>query len=106
MYTLDKQRGKDGSVIYRTDNFAYPLQKDRYGGYKIKSGELIRVCMTSDFFLEEADKWRDEAWDNMRQRSDVGCHILSSHQAAGTGGCLSASGLWQGMEEYLVQCNL
>ncbi len=50
MYTLDKQRGKDGAVIYRTENFDYPLQKDRYGSYKVKSGELIRVCMTSDFF--------------------------------------------------------
>lgn len=29
------------------------------------------VCMTSDFFIEEADKWREEAWDIMKQRSDV-----------------------------------
>ena len=77
MYTLDKQRGKDGSVIYRTDNFAYPLQKDRYDSYKVKSGELIRVCMTSDFFLEEADKWRDEAWEIMRQRPDVIFYLLT-----------------------------
>jgi hypothetical protein len=27
--------------------------------------------MTSDFFLEEADGWRPEAWDIMRIRSDV-----------------------------------
>ena len=47
-----------GADIYRTNNFNYPLQRDRYGNYKIKSGELIRVCMTSDFFLEEADQWR------------------------------------------------
>ena len=26
------------------------------------SGEQIQVCMTSDFFLEEADPWRAEAW--------------------------------------------
>ena len=77
MYTLDKQRGKDGADIYRTENFNYPLQKDRYGGYKVKSGELIRVCMTSDFFLEEADKWRDEAWEIMRQRSDVIFYLLT-----------------------------
>ena len=23
------------------------------------------MCMTSDFFLEEADEWRDEAWENV-----------------------------------------
>ena len=32
---------------------------------------MISVCMTSDFFLEEADEWRDEAWAMMRTRSDV-----------------------------------
>ena len=49
--------GNDGSEIYKTKNgFRYPIQKSRGGGYKIKSGEMIRVCMTSDFFLEEADR--------------------------------------------------
>ena len=31
------------------------------GFHKVQSGEMLRVCMTSDFFLEEADPWRDEA---------------------------------------------
>ena len=29
------------------------------GKYKIQSGEMISVCMTSDFFLEEADPMAD-----------------------------------------------
>ena len=78
MYFLDKMREKDGSVIYRTKNgFDYPLHKDRHGNYKIKSGETIRVCMTSDFFLEQADEWRSEAWDIMRERSDVVFFLLT-----------------------------
>ena len=78
MYYLDKTRGKDGGEIYKTKNgFDYPLQKDRHGRYKIQSGELIRVCMTSDFFLEEADPWRAEAWDIMWQRRDVKFFILT-----------------------------
>lgn len=77
MYTLDQQRGKSGADIYRTDNFNYPLQKDRHGSYKVKSGELIRVCMTSDFFLEEADRWRDEAWEIMWRRPDVIFFLLT-----------------------------
>ena len=79
MYYLDKTRsGKDGSRIYRTGNgFNYPLQKDRHGNYKIKSGEEIRVCMTSDFFLAEADEWRGEAWDIIRTRSDVIFFLLT-----------------------------
>lgn len=72
MYFLDKLHNRDGSCIYRSKtNYNYPLQKDRKGNYKIKSGEMIRVCMTSDFFLENADEWRDEAWNLMRLRSDV-----------------------------------
>ena len=78
MYFLDKMRDQDGSHIYRTKaGFNYPIQKDRSGNYKIKSGEMIRVCMTSDFFLAEADKWRDEAWELMRIRSDVIFFLLT-----------------------------
>jgi protein gp37 len=78
MYFLDKIRDKDGSRIYRTKaGFNYPVQKDRKGNYKIKSGEMIRVCMTSDFFLAEADEWRDEAWKLMHMRSDVIFFLLT-----------------------------
>lgn len=72
MYFLDRQRGGDGGRIYKVrNNFDYPLQKDRDGRYKVKSGEQIRVCMTSDFFLAEADGWRPEAWRIIKQRPDV-----------------------------------
>jgi protein gp37 len=78
MYFLDRVRDRDCSEIYRTKaGFDYPLQKDRTGNYKIKSGEMIRVCMTSDFFLEEADEWRSEAWEMMRQRPDVIFFLLT-----------------------------
>ncbi|MBO6141137.1 MAG: DUF5131 family protein [Ruminococcus sp.] len=78
MFFLDKMRDMDGSSIFRTKaGFNYPLQKDRQGRYKIQSGEMIRVCMTSDFFLEEADKWREDAWDIIRQRSDVKFFLLT-----------------------------
>lgn len=78
MYFLDRVRDRNGADIYPTKaGFTYPLQKDRKGNYKIHSGELIRVCMSSDFFLEEADPWRDEAWQIMRQRSDVKFFLLT-----------------------------
>ena len=54
MYCLDRMRDQDGSRIYKTSNFNYPIQKDRQGRYRVQSGELLRVCMTSDFFLAEA----------------------------------------------------
>ncbi len=78
MFYLDRLREKNGDNIYKTKaGFRYPLQKDRKGNYKIKSGEMIRVCMTSDFFLEEADEWRREAWQIMSQRRDVKFFLLT-----------------------------
>ncbi len=77
MYFLDKIRDQNGADIYRTQNFDYPLQKNRAGAYKIKSGETLRVCMTSDFFLAEADQWREEAWSIIWQRRDVKFLLLT-----------------------------
>lgn len=78
MYFLDRARERSGDEIYKTKSgFTYPIQKKRDGGYKIQSGEMIRVCMTSDFFLEEADAWREAAWELMRERSDVIFFLLT-----------------------------
>ena len=72
MYFLDKQRGMDGSRVFKVSNkFNYPLQKDKSGKFKIQSGEKLRVCLTSDFFLEEADKWRGDVWKIIKARPDV-----------------------------------
>ncbi|MCR5537317.1 MAG: phage Gp37/Gp68 family protein [Succinivibrio sp.] len=78
MYYLDALHDKDGSQIYRTKaGFRYPLAKDRSGQYKVRSGEMLRVCMTSDFFLKEADQWREDAWQIIRQRPDVKFFLLT-----------------------------
>ena len=90
MYFLDEQRGKSGADVYRTKaGFRYPLSRDRQGRYKIKSGEQLRVCMTSDFFLPEADAWREEAWDIIRQRPDVVFFLLTKRPER-VRGCLPA----------------
>ncbi len=78
MYCLDARHGKDGREFYPTKNgFDKPLKKNRRGDYKIKSGEMIRVCMTSDFFFEEADEWREEVWRMMEERRDVIFYLLT-----------------------------
>ncbi len=77
MFYLDRQRGKNGAEIYRTGSFRYPLSKDRSGSYRVRAGETLRVCMTSDFFLPEADEWRPEAWDIIRARPDVVFFLLT-----------------------------
>ena len=78
MYYLDSQRNSCGSNIYRTkQGFNYPLQKNKDGSFKVASGEQIRVCMTSDFFLEQADVWREAAWSIIKERSDVKFFLLT-----------------------------
>ena len=77
MYYLDKIRDRDGSVIYKTQNFYFPISRNRRGDYVVPSGATLSVCMSSDFFLEEADEWRSEAWEMMRQRSDVKFFIIT-----------------------------
>ena len=88
MYYLDSQRGRDGSEIYRVKtNFNLPLKKDSQGNFKVKSGETLRVCMTSDFFLEEADAWRPEVWKMIHERSDVNFWLLTKRPER-ISGCL------------------
>lgn len=78
MYYLDSVHGDvDSSKVTKTSAFNYPLSRSRDGRYKIKSGEMLRVCMTSDFFVEGADKWRDDAWEIMRMRPDVKFFLLT-----------------------------
>ena len=70
MFRRDESIGKDPGEIVRTSSFSLPLQKFRDGGYKLPSG-VCYTCMTSDFFIEEADGWREEAWEIIRKRRDL-----------------------------------
>ncbi len=77
VYRTDSRYGRDSSVPEKNKNFDLPLHKDRSGSYKIRSGELVYTCFTSDFFLDAADQWRGEAWDIMRIRSDLRYLIIT-----------------------------
>lgn len=71
VYRGDAKRNVDSSVVTQTKSFDLPIQKKRNGEYKIPSGTLVYTCFTSDFFVEDADVWRPEAWKMMRERSDL-----------------------------------
>lgn len=78
MIETDEKRGLDGTSVFKTQlGFKYPLSRNRDGWYKVESGEQLRVCMNSDFFIEEADKWREDVWQIISQRSDVKFFILT-----------------------------
>lgn len=71
VYRGDAKRGMDSSLVTQTKNFDLPLRRKRNGDYKIPSGTLVYTCFTSDFFVADADAWREEAWKMIRQRSDL-----------------------------------
>lgn len=71
VYRGDARRDVDSSVVAQTKKFDLPIRKKRNGEYKIPSGTLVYTCFTSDFFVEDADLWRSDAWDMIRQRTDL-----------------------------------
>lgn len=77
MYFLDGKRGIDTSVITRTKNFNLPVRRDTHGNYKLKSGMQLYVCLSTDFFIEEADEWRPEVWRMIKERSDIAFRLLT-----------------------------
>ncbi|NLE25704.1 MAG: DUF5131 family protein [Clostridiaceae bacterium] len=69
----DLKRGVETEKIVKTDNFYAPIEKKKNGEYKMKSG-VVYVCFQGDFLIEEADEWRSECWDIIRERTD--CHFI------------------------------
>ena len=77
MYRRDAEFGKDSSVVTKTGTFYLPMAKTRSGEYKLKSSGYVYACMTSDFFIEEADEWRKDAWTMIRRRQDLRFFIIT-----------------------------
>jgi protein gp37 len=63
--------GRDFSTVLRTKpaTFNAPLKWDE--------PKLIFTCSWSDWFIEEADQWRDEAWDIIRRTPQHTYQILT-----------------------------
>lgn len=90
-------QGKNPYNIRRaTTGFKLPLSKikDKYKKlekyemqYKIPSYSTVRVCTTSDFFIEEADEWRAEAWKCIHERYDIK-FIIETHRPERISQCL------------------
>ena len=78
VYRKDESIGKDAGVVTRTGDYGLPLRKNRNGEYKLSAQDgTVYTCMTSDFFLEDADGWRQGCWDMIRERTDLHFHIIT-----------------------------
>lgn len=77
------------NAVYRNNKeFRLPIQKTRIKNkkhkvekyemqYKVPAGTVINVCSESDFFIEDADYMRNEAWDIIHERSECLFHITT-----------------------------
>ena len=77
VYRLDKRYGRNPKEVKKTGSFSYPLWKNRKGEYKLQTDKPVYICMTSDFFIYEADGCRDEIWDIIKTRSDLDFHVIT-----------------------------
>ncbi len=77
MYRADAKFGRDSRDVHKTQSYHLPVRRRRNGSYVIPSGTMVYTCFTSDFFIEEADPWREEAWAMMRTRSDLNFFMIT-----------------------------
>ena len=75
VYRIDSRHEKDASEVKKNaSSFGEPIKRSRSGEYKHPSGTFFFTCFSSDFFLEDADVGRGDAWRIMKERSD--CHFF------------------------------
>lgn len=65
----DAKRGVNTEEIVQTKDFDKPVLKLKNGNYKMKTG-IVYTCFSTDFLIEEADEWRAQCWNMIRQRQD------------------------------------
>ena len=71
VYRTDAKFDKDSSRVVKTTTFNLPVRRARSGEYKLAPGTQVFTCFSSDFLVEEADQWREEAWRMMACRRDL-----------------------------------
>ncbi len=77
VFRIDESNQRDASQIYLTKDFDLPMRRGKRKGYLLSPGEVVYTCFSSDFFLEQADSWREQAWEMMRWRKDLQFLIIT-----------------------------
>ena len=99
---LLKKKGEQEYVFEKTKEFEAPIEKDKNGEYKIPSGEIVGVGTCTDFFVNEADRWRDRCWKVIRERSDL-MFVISTRRIERFYNCIPED--WQlGYDNVIVAC--
>lgn len=78
VYRIDATHGHNSTTVQKTAAFALPMQRTRGGTLKLQpTGEPVYTCLSSDFFLPDADNWRPDIWAMIRYRSDLQFFIIT-----------------------------
>ena len=77
VFRRDAEFEKDTNIVKKTSSFRLPIQRTRQGDWKVPPGSLVWTCLTSDFFIEEADEWRKEAWLMISRRRDLRFYMVT-----------------------------
>ena len=81
MFRRDEAVGRDPSTLAKTRAFDLPIRVlgagEYRGRYRIPAGSQIYTCFSSDFFHADADGWREEAWDMIRERADCSFFMIT-----------------------------
>jgi len=86
MFREMKWHGRDPNIVQRAKAFYDPSQHPRRSCAPVlwsknlpsnKPYLKVFTCSWSDFFIEEADPWRDEAWDIIRHTPNLIYQILT-----------------------------
>ena len=78
IYSMDKQFNRDSSIVTKTKNFDLPIRQNAHQKYQLKYDEgIVFTCLSSDFFIEEADQWRHEVWKMIKERADLDFFIIT-----------------------------
>ena len=65
----DAKRNVDTNKIVKSKDFYKPREFFKNGNPKIKPG-LVYLCFDSDFLIEEADEWRKECFEMIKEHPD------------------------------------
>jgi len=76
MFRRDSNHGIDSNIVKKTKSFNMPIRKNKDGTYKYQN-EVMWTCFTSDFFIDEADEWRGEVWEMMKERADLNFFMIT-----------------------------
>ena len=100
----DAKRGVDTDRIVPAENFDAPVERKKNGEYRMKSGQLVYLCFSTDFLLEDADPWRGRCWEIIRERSDL-YFLFLTKRIERFSDCIPAD--WgEGYDNVIVGCTV